>query len=256
MTLTAMIEDELLDAVREPGGLERVMQRHRGSKGPLYNALSSAMGVMGQRLEQAHLEKTETEARWQKLQECIAPLQERRDRLLEEVQELDRRHSEAEMRLTEMEGLQERTQELGKRGFGEEELDRLSDLLAQIAADQGAPPEEGVAQFFRIVGRFERIVGLDLEATRAESRATTDQVEAARWESEAKGAETRSKARVEAINLLEELLEQGVKGDDLSNWTRVLGQTGVTLEKLTESLSQYGSVEASTKACQERANGF
>ncbi len=90
-----------------------------------------------------------------------------------------------------------------------------------------------MAQFFRTVERYEKIVTMELEATRAESRAATAQADAARWESEAKGAEVRSKARVEAINLLEELLDQGVKGKDLSDWTRLLSQIGVDAEKLS-----------------------
>ena len=122
MTLTAMIEDELLDAAGEPGGLEPVMSRHRKSKGPLYKALSSALGVMGQRLEQANLETTAAEARWQDLQEIVDPLQERRERLLEEVQELEGRRSEAETRLTAVEGALDqrknwRSEALAKRSW-------------------------------------------------------------------------------------------------------------------------------------------
>ena len=254
MTLTALIEGELLNVVDQRGGFEEVMRRHATSKGPLYRALFSATAEMGRRLEQANLEKTEAEARGHDLQECVDPLQERRERLLEEVQELEGRYSDAEAQLTRVESTVDRAQQLGKQGFGERELDRLAELLTQIAASQGLAPEQGAAEFFRFVGRFEQIISLDLEATRAEARAAQAKAQGDRWIAEAQSREVHSKARSSSIEVVENLLDKGVKADDLVQWTRILEQTGVTAEELTASLDQYGSLEVLAKARQERAD--
>ena len=57
-----------------------------------------------------------------------------------------------------------RAETLERQGFGETELGRLAELLADIAASQGLPPEEGVAQFFETVARYHMIHALGLLA--------------------------------------------------------------------------------------------
>jgi len=254
MTLKETITRELLSAVDDPSRVQEIFQRYRGSKGPMYSALADATSQTRDALEYILKESAEAEAHLQQLRDAVTVLGGELRELEANVQDLGQQRLESETKLSEVQGILDRFGKLSLRGFGEAELDRLGDLLAQIAASQGAPPEQGVAQFFKTVERYETIITLDLEATRAESRAATAQADAARWEAEAKSAEIRSKARVEAIKVTEELLDQGVKGNDLANWKRILGQTGVTPEELSKLLDRYGSIEALAMARKDRAD--
>ena len=51
-----------------------------------------------------------------------------------------------------------KAEELASRGFGEMELVRLHEMLAQFSAGAGALPEESIAQFFETVTRYESIM--------------------------------------------------------------------------------------------------
>ena len=254
MTLKETITKELLAAVDDPIRVGEVFRRHSGSKGPLYSGLAEATHQLQQRLEDMLDETAETEAHRQHLQEGVTTLEDERHDLEERVQSLEEQRHEAETKLADVQGVLDRADQLARRGFGEEELDRLYDLLGQVAASQGMPPEEGVAQFFRSVDRYEQVLSLELEEKRAEARAATARAEADRWEAEARRKEAESKARASAIDLVEMLLDQGVKADDLPHWSKVLQQAGVTAEQLADSLDQFGSIETLAYTRQARAD--
>ena len=254
MTLKQTIANELLDSVDDPVGLEQIFRQHSRSKGPFYLGLADATSELWTRLKAVREQNAASEELHDSLNRDVETLAKQRQSLEEQVQRLAQRVQDDESKTAEVRGLLDHAEELTQWGFGEPELCRLRELLVQVAADQGELPEEGVAQFFQTIGRYERIVSLDLEAKRVESRVATAQADVARWEAEAKGAETRSNARVDAINLMEGLLERGVKSDDLLDWSKLLEQAEVTPGDLTESLDHYSSVEALAKARQERAD--
>lgn len=85
---------------------------------------------------------------------------------------------------------------------------------------------------------------MDLEATRAETRAAQAKAEAERWEAEADTKEVQSKARISVIDLLEDLLSKGIKADDFVGWSVVIEKAGVTVEELAESLEEYSTFQA------------
>lgn len=116
-----------------------------------------------------------------------------------QVKQLEGTVGGAEAQLAGLRGLLVRGDELAKRGFGYKELDRLYGLLGEVAASHGLAPEEGVSQFFETVQRYEKVVSLDLEATRAEARAAQAKAEASRWEAEASRAEAQSRAHKHVI---------------------------------------------------------
>ena len=84
-------------------------------------------------------------------------------------------------------------------------------------------------------------VSLDLQTTLAKARAAAAKAEAARWESEARNRESRTKARVSAIDLMESILAQGVRAQDLPHRAATLITAGMTAEELSGLLEQYGS---------------
>lgn len=247
MTLTQVITKELLESVGQPGGMEQVFRTHSRSKGPLYSALADATVEIRRRLESLQGLVREAEARIGPLSDEVAELDVFRDELKEQIQGLEYRVKESQLRLEEASGLLTRADGLAKIGLGEDELDRLAEILSKVAAEVGALPEESVGQFFETVARYGTVVSLDLETKRAETRAAQAIAEADRWEAEARLKEARSKARTSSIDLVEKLMAQGVKAQDLPQWQQILSKSATHPEDVAQSLESFSSLEALSK---------
>lgn len=251
-TLTETITQELLDGLDDPGGLDRVLQRYQGSKGPLYKALAYALDGAETLLRSVKEELSDVRLGRETAQADDGRLRQERTRLEAELQDLESRRITAAEQLQALEPTLTGAEELERWGFGEAELARLAELLGQTAAEQGAPPEDGVAQFFETIRRYERIVSWDLEATRAESRAVQMRAESQRWEAEARAREAKTKLRSASIDAIERLSELGVKEDDLLRWEMVMQRSGESAEDVTESLERYGSLSVAAEEMEER----
>jgi len=171
MTLRETITEELLNAVEHPEQLENISRTYSRSKGPYYAALLDATNQLQEQLDELLEEISDAIEQKRVLEQQVTTQHEKRDGLAQEVQVVEERLNEGNARLAESQDTLDRAVELERMGFGTEELTRLYEILAQLAANQGAVPEEAVAEFFRTIQRYERIVSLDLEARRAESRA-------------------------------------------------------------------------------------
>jgi len=253
MTLKQTITEELLDSVADPGELEEVIRKYSKSKGPFYAALGQATTTLLSKLRNV---REETDA----AEERQATLDQEVEKLVGQIvaieQRIEERHpmvQKADDALKIVRPLLEQAETLKKAGLGEKELLSLHQLLAQVAANQGLQPQEGVTQFFETVASYEQVVSLDLEAKRAEVRAEEARSKARRWEAEARSRESRTIARASTIDLLEKLLSQGVRAQDLPHWQLVLNNAGVSAEELSGSLDKYGSLEAFTSQKRKQA---
>ncbi len=253
MTLREIITEELLNAVEHPEQLENISRTYGRSKGPYYAALLDATNQLQDQLDELLEEISDAIEQKKVLEQQVTTQHDKRDGLAQEVQVVEERLNEGNARLAESQDTLDRAVELERMGFGTEELTRLYEILAQLAANQGAVPEEAVAEFFRTIQRYEQVVSLDLEATRAESRAAQAKAEAERWESEADAREVQSKARIAVIDLLEDLLGKGIKADDFVGWSVVIEKAGVTVEELAESLVEYSTIQALSADRQKQA---
>jgi len=244
------IADEFLSAVDDPAGLEAVFQRHRGSKGPLYLGLAQATSALTERFLSLSEKVRTTERGRQEKQEQInsmnaglVQLQQERDSLTSEIQDVN-------TRLEQAKGLVDQANVLAGLGFGLPELRRLRELLAQVAAAQGFPPEEGVAEFFETVSRYEQVISLELESKRAEARADQAKAELEGWEADVRRKESQSRARIATIDLVQRWLAAGIKEKDLPRWDKLLQKAQIGPDAVTEALRKYGSAEV---ACQKKA---
>ncbi|MFC2000149.1 hypothetical protein ACFLXE_05270 [Chloroflexota bacterium] len=242
-TLTETITQELLAAVGDPGGLDAVLQEHSRSKGPLYHALALATSELQQQLDEMAVAWTEKASREKVLTQQIQEMETRYQEMEANHQSLEQQISQSEAKLAEMNDLRDRANALAGLGFGSDELSRLYGLLAEIAASQGALPEEGVAQFFQTVERYEQVVSLDLETKRAESKAAQAKAEMERWQAQAKHKESQSKVRIATIELVDKWLSQGIKEKDLPKWASILQKANVQVDVLAKELEKYGSLE-------------
>lgn len=249
MTLTERIAQELLDAANQPDQLDAVVARYSRSKGPLYNALARATETLKGQLPALSQKIKVAEDNHHKRQKQVEALDQEVAALRQQNGALAKQLADTETKLARSRGTLDQVARLQKQGFGPGELSRLHAILSQIAASQGAKPEDGVSQFFETVSRYERIVSLDLEANAAGVRAKQAKADAKRWEAEAKNAETQSKARREAIQATERLLDGGVKPEDLLQWDAVLATYSLTVKDVGTDLARYGSL---AKARRER----
>ncbi len=253
MTLKETIAREFLDAMENSDGLDGVFQRHNRSKGPLYAGLAEATSQLRHRLERVQHETVESVAERDQLRNEVKALEGQRKELDSKVQTLYQQSNDTETRLAEVQEMVDGAAKLARCGFGEVELSRLFDILGQMAASQGEPPEVGISQFFETIERYEKVVSFEMEAKRAEARAERAKAEAEHWEADAKRSETQSKARKATISLVEKLLGEGVKAKDLPQWEKVLAKAGITAENMADALEQYSSLEALVRARQMEA---
>lgn len=151
MTRTEQIAQELLDAVDRPDQVDAVLARHVGSKGPLYAALARATATLKEQLPGLAQKAKEAQDQCRTRQEQVkvfdrevASRRQQRGALAKEI-------VKTEAKLKENRDLLGQVARLKAQGFGPDELARLHDVLAQVAAAKGAAPEDGVAQFFQMV---------------------------------------------------------------------------------------------------------
>lgn len=244
MTLRETITEGLLNYVDNPDGLDEVFRKYSKSKGPFYLGLADATSELIDRYETLAHENGDLDTHKNDLSDQVAALDDQEAELQESVQMLGNEVQTAEQRLREAQSSLDHLDSLARSGFGGHELARLSDLLAQVSAEQGGAPEEGVLQFFQTVERFESIISFDLEATRAETKAAQSKAESERWGAEVEAKEVQSKTRIAVIDLVGDLLKRGVKGDDFITWSSIIDTAGVTVGDLAGSLEAYSNIQS------------
>lgn len=251
--LTETITQELLDALDGHDELDRVLRRYQGSKGPLYKALALVLDFAQTELRTTQLELEDVRLASESAKADDERLLQERASREADLQDLESRRATAEEQVQALEPTLNWARDLERQGFGEVELARFAEMLADIAANQALPPEDGVAQFFETVKRYEQLMSLELEAKAAHRRVAQAQAEVERWSAEAQRREAVTEARAATIDVVERLLAEGVKERDIAAWERVLAKAGISSETLAASLEEYGNLEGLTKAGQHKA---
>ena len=155
-TLTETIAEELLDSMDDPASIERVITRHRGSKGPLYGGLARTTVCLHQHVQELNDRVGRLKADNETLGEQVAALAQQRSVLEKEVGRSDARVDQASDRLKVIEQLISRADELQALGFGQTELKTMSETLAGIGSD----PTKAVATFLAAVNEYQSLDAL------------------------------------------------------------------------------------------------
>ena len=241
MSLREEITQALLDSIDDPAELGKIYRRYGRSKGPFYLALAAATAALDSDFKTLVQNRHAVKGELDRLQIEARTLEERRDTLDQTAQELERDIGQKEARLSDVQGLIEAADRLESQGFGKESIDRLFDLLGEVAASQGEPADNGVEMFFEVVHRWGGLVSIELENQRAQVRADKAKAQGERWEADAKRQEAKTKARAASIEIVEQLMDAGVKANDLPTWQTILNKAGVSPDKLAASLEQLGN---------------
>jgi len=243
MSIKDTIIKELLDCADDPSGLDEVLKRHSRSKGPLYSALAAATTKLLGQYEEVLQEAQMLGAQRDQAESEIQTLEERRRSLEQTTQGLEKEIGQKEARLSEVQGLLDAADRLESQGFTAENLDRLFDFLAGLAASQGELPEDGVTKFFELLEHWSGVVSLELETQRAKVKMETAKSNTALWGAKAKEKEARAKARIATIDTVEELLAKGVKEQDILEWANVSAKANLPPRALATQLAKLGTLE-------------
>jgi chromosome segregation ATPase len=242
--------------VNDPSGLEQVFNQHRHSKGPFYLALAEVTQQIEGELQALARTLTERESRLGEAQKHLEELETCCQALEEKVQTAIHQLEQQENWLAEVQEALERAELLQRQGFGPVELARLRLMLNHLAEDRGVSPAESVGVFFRVARQLGQVAALELEIVQAETRVATARQAAEMWETEVQSVEARTKAREWVVLATEEMLEQGVKPEDILKWQMLLESAGTNIEELDRQLEHFSGLAAMSEAHQEKADNL
>lgn len=251
MTKTEMAAAEMIEAL-QTGDMDVTWQRYADSRSVLYAAAGVALEWARAQLEERGLALDASTHQRAAHEKEITRSSAERDRASAELEHVSGELNKARRELASRNALLEQLHRLEAWGFDVERLGELHSFTSRIAADQGTVPEDGAAEVFAFLSRYEGIASLDLEARRAERRVQEARAEAERWIAEAKSRQAQTKVRVTVIDTLERLLTEGVNEADIARWDRILRKVGSSPAELTRGLAQWGSVEKLAEESQRR----
>jgi len=244
-TLTDKIYTELVDGLRTGLDWPHFLAKHGASKGPLYNAIGRffndmepkvrALNEVQTRLDQAGLKLDSLDEKIKEAEGSLAPLEDRRNVLNEEIENL-------ETKLAEKGELLEHAGELGKLGFDTERLKELQDALTQIGAKHGLKGKEAVSKFFTELKDYDTKIRFEREIQRLETITSTKRLEAEKWHAEADSLARRYKELSEAITAVQSLVKHGVRAEQIVSWNNALTSIG-GVEELEKGLEKYESIQ-------------
>jgi len=210
-TLTETIAEELLDSMDDPASIERVMTRHRGSKGPLYGGLARATMWLHQHVQELNNRAGRLKADNEILGEQVEAMAKQRSVLEEKVVRADARVNQASARVQEVEQLIAHADELQALGFGQTELNAMRETLARIGSD----PTKAVATFLAAVTKYQSLDALTRGQSEEEAKLQDlrSQVEALTQERKGLTAAI-SAARDEALTRVREAGRQAKENVD------------------------------------------
>jgi chromosome segregation ATPase len=245
ISLTDEIYAELVAGL-ERGELDwtAFIAKHSASKGPLYNAIGrffhdmepkvKALNEVQAQLDQAGLRLDSLDQKVKEAESSLAPLENRRKVLTEQIETL-------KMRLAEKSELIKRVEALEKLGLDMERLRQLQDALGEIGAKHGLKAKEAVGKFFEDLKDYDAKIGFEREIQRLEAITDTKKLEAGKWEVEADSLARRHKDLSEVITAVQNLMKHGVKTEQIVSWNGIVSRLGGP-EELHDKLGQYRSM--------------
>jgi chromosome segregation ATPase len=257
-TLTDEIYAELVDGLKTGLDWTQFLAKHGASKGPLYNAIGRffndmeakvrALSEVQAKLDAAGLELDSLDQKIKEAEGSLAPLEDRRNALNDQVKTL-------ETRLAEKSELAGHLVELGKLGFDIERLKQLREALTEIGVKHGFKGKEAVSKFFDDLKDYDARIGFEREIQRLETITGTKKLEAEKWQAEADSLARRHKDLSEAITAAQTLIKHGVNIEQIVSWNGIVSKLGGA-EALQDKLGEYKSMSELLNARKEEAEAY
>ena len=260
-TLTDEIYTELVDGLKTGLDWTQFLAKHGASKGPLYNAIgrffndmepkARALNEVQGELDAAGLKLAQLDQRIKEAENSLAPLEERRNVLNEQIETL-------ETKLAEKSELVKQVGELEKLGFDINMLRQLKDALTEIGARHGFKGKEAVSKFFKDLKDYEAVLGAETLLQGLQTQIETKKLEAENWQAKEEALRRKHddlKAVIEAVGALR---AKNIKVSEIIAWHQVFNHFE-TVEQFNASLAQYADImkllnarKKETEACELR----
>ena len=165
----------------------------------------------------------------------LAPLEERKNVLNEQIETL-------ETKLAEKGELLEHIGELGKLGFDIDRLRHLREALTEIGAKHGLKGKEAVSKFFDDLKDYEAVLGAESLLKGLQTQIETKKLEAENWQAKEEALRRKHDDLKEAIGAVHALFQCGVKAEEIVSWNKIVSAVGGPGE-LENELANYESIQ-------------
>ena len=253
MTQTEDIYEKLIAAAGDPVSIEKVFHEYSNSKGPFYTALAKATASLQEQFHDISQKCSDADKSYKEKQQQIKIADQKLTDTNQSIEAKTKEIAILDTKIGEKQTLLDEAKMIAGLGFGTKQLVQLREMLSKMAASQGVKPSESAAVFFNQIGNYQNLVSLELEVKGAQVAAEKAKTDMEFWQTDAKTAEAKSKARKTSIDFADKFIAQGVKQNDLPHWDRIITKAGVKPEKLASALEQYGSLEKLYQHRQEEA---
>ncbi len=261
-TLTERIYSELREGLRKGVKYEQIRVKFDRDKGPFYNALETVFTDTGAEIESLASERDKIAGQVEKAKSEL-------ERIDNENEARERRATELEGRVSELEQMGESTQQkneklereieskaqllekaenIEKLGFTVKKLEKLDGKISEICAKRGIEPKESLDVFFRDLDSYDAKRGWELKLEQLETLIKTKSSEAERWKAESKKLELRYADRKAVVDVVEDLMKQGVGAERILAWDLILDAAGKKPDEFERELEHYGEVEKILRA--------
>ena len=252
-TLTDEIYTELVDGLKTGLDWTQFLAKHGASKGPLYNAIGRffndmepkvrALNEVQGKLDAAGLKLDQLDQRIKEAENSLAPLEDRKNALSEQIETL-------ETKLAEENELLEHAGELGKLGFDIEKLGQLREALTEIGARHGFKGKEAVSKFFEDLKDYEAVLGAEALLQGLQTQIETKKLEAENWQAKEETLKRKHDDLKAVIGAVGALRTKNIKVGEIIAWHQVLNRFE-TVEQFNVSLAQYADIMKLLKARKE-----
>ena len=241
LPLTDIIEEELLATLDGGTDPQIVLDRHAGSKGPLYAALARATAEATVRFGEVCSKLRDAQSRRQATDAQAKDAEKRATEAGRRAASAEKRLASAGVALQKQQALLDRADALQAAGFDAAALGRLSDALTDAAQAEGKPIAEVVAAFLEAAGNRRALAELRAQVADAEKAGKEADRQARRQQAEAKLSDR-------AVNAGRWLIQNKVTVPTVEAWRAAAEKAGLTAEAvatgLAHALEQSGTLEA------------
>jgi len=244
LSLTDEIYAELVDGLKTGLDWTAFIAKHGAGKGPLYNAVGRffndlepkvrALNEVQAKLDEAGLKLDSLHQRVKEAEGSLAPLEDRRTVLNDQIETL-------EARVAGKSELLEHTEELGKLGLDIERLRQLQHTLRAIGAKHGLKGKEAADKFFDDLKDYEAIVGAELRLKGFHTQIETRSLELDMAEKKLEKARNEMADVQKALASYQRLVSMGFDEKALGEMEKA-GKKYGTPRKVLVALNRFASL--------------
>jgi predicted nucleic acid-binding Zn-ribbon protein len=265
MTVTDVIYSELMNGIKTGLDYDQIRLKWEKSKGPFYNALQMVFANAGVELMNLQTEQKGWQERKVAAKNNLARLKTEYKSVETQIDDKKKVCKSWEQKASLAKGqaekldaelgakaeLLDRVLELQKIGFQTKDLQHLHDVLVEVGSKRGLKPKEAIASFFADLKDYDTKSGFANELTRITAIATTEKLEAKKWQAEKEDLARKYRGIKEAVCATESLLKQGIKPEQIVSWNKIVAAIG-GIDELSRDVSQYKTLKE-TIAVQNKA---